>query len=38
MLMEVEPANDVRNRLIGEDFNLKLIEVIQGRVVEYLRR
>lgn len=37
--MEVEPSSEVTGGLIGqENFNLKLIEVIQDRVVEYLRK
>ncbi|CDW77495.1 UNKNOWN [Stylonychia lemnae] len=39
MLMEVEPSSEVTGGMIGQDnFNLKLIEVIQDRVVEYLRK
>jgi hypothetical protein len=38
MLIEIEPSVDVTGGLIGSDtFNLKLIEVIQERVAQYLK-
>ena len=39
MLMEIEPSSEVTGGLIGqENFNLELIEIIQNKVVEYLRK
>ena len=39
MLMEVEPAPEVTGGLCGqENFDLELIEVIQERILEYLKK
>ena len=36
--MEVEPSSEVTGGLIGEEsFNLEVVEVIQERVLEYLK-
>jgi hypothetical protein len=39
MLMEIEPSAEVTGGLVNhEAFNLEVIEVVQGRVIEYLKK
>jgi DNA-directed RNA polymerase III subunit RPC6 len=39
MLMELEPSTEVTGGLIGQDnFDLELIEVIQDKVVDYIKK
>lgn len=39
MLMEIEPSSEITGGLIGqENFDMDLIEVIQDRVVEYIKK